>query len=224
MNLSEMNTLQQLLYYYRENAGYVFEQFTRHFLISIYGVLFAAIVAIPLGFWIARHKKLADWIIGAANVIQTIPSLALLSILMLGLGLGSDTVIATVFLYSLLPIIKNTYTGVRNVDAALLDTGKGMGMTRMQLTYLVELPLSLSVIMAGLRNALVVAIGITAIGTFSGAGGLGDIISRGVNATNGTAIILAGAIPTALMAVLADWLLGLMEKRLDPSSKVKRKR
>ena len=223
MNLSEMTTLQQLLYYYRENAGYVFEQFTRHFLISIYGVLFAAIVAIPLGFWIARHKKLADWIIGAANVIQTIPSLALLSILMLGLGLGSDTVIATVFLYSLLPIIKNTYTGVRNVDAALLDTGKGMGMTRMQLTYLVELPLSLSVIMAGLRNALVVAIGITAIGTFIGAGGLGDIISRGVNATNGTAIILAGAIPTALMAVLADWLLGLMEKRLDPSSKVKRK-
>ena len=223
MNLSEMNTLQQLLYYYRENAGYVFEQFTRHFLISIYGVLFAAIVAIPLGFWIARHKKLADWIIGAANVIQTIPSLALLSILMLGLGLGSDTVIATVFLYSLLPIIKNTYTGVRNVDAALLDTGKGMGMTRMQLTYLVELPLSLSVIMAGLRNALVVAIAITAIGTFIGAGGLGDIISRGVNATNGTAIILAGAIPTALMAVLADWLLGLMEKRLDPSSKVKRK-
>ena len=223
MNLSEMNTLQQLLYYYRENAGYVFEQFTRHFLISMYGVLFAAIVAIPLGFWIARHKKLADWIIGAANVIQTIPSLALLSILMLGLGLGSDTVIATVFLYSLLPIIKNTYTGVRNVDAALLDTGKGMGMTRMQLTYLVELPLSLSVIMAGLRNALVVAIGITAIGTFIGAGGLGDIISRGVNATNGTAIILAGAIPTALMAVLADWLLGLMEKRLDPSSKVKRK-
>ncbi|PTQ85000.1 osmoprotectant transport system permease protein [Trichococcus patagoniensis] len=224
MNLSEMNTLQQLLYYYRENAGYVFEQFTRHFLISIYGVLFAAIVAIPLGFWIARHKKLAAWIIGAANVIQTIPSLALLSILMLGLGLGSDTVIATVFLYSLLPIIKNTYTGVRNVDTALLDTGKGMGMTRMQLTYLIELPLSLSVIMAGLRNALVVAIGITAIGTFIGAGGLGDIISRGVNATNGTAIILAGAIPTALMAVLADWLLGLMEKRLDPSSKVKHNR
>ena len=224
MNLSEMNMLQQLLYYYRDNGSYVFEQFTRHFLISIYGVLFAAIVAIPLGFWIARNKKLADWIIGAANVIQTIPSLALLSILMLGLGLGSDTVIATVFLYSLLPIIKNTYTGVRNVDAALLDTGKGMGMTRMQLTYLVELPLSLSVIMAGLRNALVVAIGITAIGTFIGAGGLGDIISRGVNATNGTAIILAGAIPTALMAVLADWLLGLMEKRLDPSSKVKRNR
>ena len=108
MNLSEMNMLQQLLYYYRENGSYVFEQFTRHFLISIYGVLFAAIVAIPLGFWIARNKKLADWIIGAANVIQTIPSLALLSILMLGLGLGSDTVIATVFLYSLLPMNINT--------------------------------------------------------------------------------------------------------------------
>jgi osmoprotectant transport system permease protein len=222
MNLSDMNVLQQLLYYYRENGSYVFEQFTRHFLISIYGVLFAAIVAIPIGFWIARNKRLADWIIGIANVIQTIPSLALLSILMLALGLGSDTVIATVFLYSLLPIIKNTYTGVRNIDASLLDTGKGMGMTRMQLTYMVELPLSLSVIMAGLRNALVIAIGITAIGTFIGAGGLGDIISRGVNATNGTAIILAGAIPTALMAVIADWMLGLFEKRLDPSRKTKK--
>jgi len=222
MNLSEMNVLQQLLYYYRENGSYVFEQFTRHFLISIYGVLFAAIVAIPIGFWIARNKRLADWVIGIANVIQTIPSLALLSILMLGLGLGSDTVIATVFLYSLLPIIKNTYTGVRNVDTSLLDTGKGMGMTRLQLTYMVELPLSLSVIMAGLRNALVIAIGITAIGTFIGAGGLGDIISRGVNATNGTAIILAGAIPTALMAVIADWLLSLFEKKLDHTRKTKK--
>ena len=126
MDISQMNTFQQLMYYYTENGAYVLSQFWRHFLISIYGVLFASIVAIPLGFWIARHKKLADWVIGIANVIQTIPSLALLSIIMLGIGLGSNTVIVTVFLYSLLPIIKNTYTGVRNVDASLLDTGKGM--------------------------------------------------------------------------------------------------
>lgn len=220
MDLSQMNTLEQLFYYYRENGFYVLEQFSRHFLISIYGVLFAAILAIPLGFWIARHKKLAEWVIGVSNVLQTIPALAMLSILMLGLGLGAQTVIMSVFLYSLLPILKNTYTGVRNVDDALLDTGKGMGMTRSQLTFMIELPLSLSVIMAGIRNALVVGIGITSIGTFIGAGGLGDIITRGVNATDGTAIILAGAIPTALMAIISDLVLVYLEGRLDPSRKV----
>lgn len=216
--LTQMNMLQQLIYYVQQNTPYLWEQFVRHFLISIYGVLFAAIVAIPLGFYIARHSKLADWVVGAANVIQTIPSLAMLSILMLGFGIGVNTVIITVFLYSLLPIVKNTYAGVKNVDNALMDAGKGMGMTRWQLTYKVELPMALSVIMAGLRNALVVAIGVTAIGTFIGAGGLGDIIQRGVNASQGGAIILAGAIPTALMAVVADLVLAWLEKRLDPSS------
>lgn len=216
--LTQMNTLQQLIYYVQQNGSYLWEQFLRHFLISIYGVLFAAIVAIPIGFYIARHSKLADWVVGAANVIQTIPSLAMLSLLMLGFGIGVNTVIITVFLYSLLPIIKNTYAGVKNVDNALMDAAKGMGMTRWQLTYKVELPMALSVIMAGLRNALVVAIGVTAIGTFIGAGGLGDIIQRGVNASEGGAIILAGAIPTALMAVGADLVLAWLEKRLDPSS------
>ncbi|MBP5845578.1 ABC transporter permease subunit, partial [Lactiplantibacillus plantarum] len=108
---------------------------------------------------------LSATVIAIANVIQTIPSLAMLSIIMIGLGLGVNTVIVTVFLYALLPIIKNTYTGMQNVSASILDSGKGMGMTRWQLLRMVELPLSLSVIMAGLRNALVLAIGITAIGT-----------------------------------------------------------
>ena len=135
---------------------------------------------------------------------------------MLAMGLGPNTVIATVFVYSLLPILKNTYAGVRNVDRAVMDSAKGMGMTRWQQTYKVELPLALSVIMAGVRNALVVGIGIAAIGTFIGAGGLGDIIQRGVNATDGAAIILAGAIPIALMAVIMDVVFGLIERYLDP--------
>ncbi|MER2174510.1 MAG: ABC transporter permease [Carnobacterium sp.] len=219
--MADMNLWEQLLYYFSENGLYIWSQFFRHFLISIYGVLFAAIVGIPLGFWISRHGKLADWVIGAANVIQTIPSLAMLSILMLGLGLGVNTVISTVFLYSLLPIIKNTYAGVQSVDKNILDSGKGMGMTRWQLTYMVELPLALSIIMAGIRNAMVVGIGVTAIGTFIGAGGLGDIITRGVNVTDGGAIILAGAIPTAFMAVISDLLLGWIEKKLDPTKNKK---
>ncbi|MFC6348476.1 ABC transporter permease [Vagococcus carniphilus] len=218
--MENMSLFEQFFYYLQQNSGYVLTQFIRHFLISIYGVIFAAIVGIPIGIFISRKRKLADWVIGIANVIQTIPSLAMVSILMLGLGLGVNTVIMTVFLYSLLPIISNTYTGMRQVDSDILDAGKGMGMTKFQRLYLIELPLSVSVIMAGLRNALVVAIGITAIGSFVGAGGLGDIIIRGTNATDGTAIILVGALPTALMAIITDWLLGLVEKRLDPSSKV----
>ncbi|MFK5279277.1 ABC transporter permease, partial [Lacticaseibacillus paracasei] len=179
----------------------------------------AAIIGIPIGLAIARHRTLSSTVIGIANVIQTIPSLAMLSIIMLGLGLGVNTVIVTVFLYSLLPIIKNTYTGMQNVDKNLMDAAKGMGMTRWQSLYMVEIPLSMSVIMAGIRNALVVAIGITAIGAFVGAGGLGDIIVRGTNATNGGAIILAGALPTALMAIISDLVLGFLERRLEPKGK-----
>lgn len=216
-----MDTLKQLIDYYQTNVSYVMEEFWRHFLMSAYGVIFAAIVAIPLGVYIARKKRLAGWVIQTANIIQTIPALAMLAVLMLVMGLGTNTVVLSLFLYSLLPILKNTYTGIRNVDGALLESGKAMGMTKWQVLHLIEIPLALSVIMAGIRNALVIAIGVAAIGTFVGAGGLGDIIVRGTNATNGTAIILAGAIPTAFMAILADLLLGWVERRLNP---VKNKR
>lgn len=153
------------------------------------------------------------------NVIQTVPALAMLAVLMLVMGLGANTVILSLFLYSLLPIIRNTYTGIASIEHAYLESGKAMGMTKFQVLRMVELPLALSVIMAGLRTALVIAIGITAIGTFVGAGGLGDIIVRGSNATNGTAIILAGAIPTALMAVIADLVMAWLERALSPVRK-----
>lgn len=211
-----MDTLTDLGLYYSQNYSYVWEQFLRHFLMSAYGVLFAAIVAIPVGIVIARHARLSSWVITLTNIIQTIPALAMLAILMLIMGLGANTVVYALFLYSLLPILKNTYTGIRGVDNALIESGRGMGMTRFQLLRMVELPLALSVIMAGLRTALVIAIGIATIGTFIGAGGLGDIIIRGTNATNGTAIILAGAIPTALMAVIADVVMGWIERLLSP--------
>lgn len=214
--MAKLNLWQQFWFYLGENGNYVLAQFIRHFLISIYGVLFAAIIGIPLGILIARHRKLSGFIISLANVIQTVPSLVLLSMIMLVLGLGVNTVIATVFLYSLLPIIKNTYAGMQGIDRTILDSGKGMGMTRFQVLYLIELPMSLSVIMGGIRNALVIAIGITAIGSFVGAGGLGDIIVRGTNATNGGAIILAGALPTALMAIISDFILGILQKVLTP--------
>ncbi|EIA20855.1 Carnitine transport permease protein OpuCD [Listeria fleischmannii 1991] len=218
-----MNTLNQLIDYYATNGAYVAEAFWRHFLMSIYGVLFASIVAIPLGIYIARKRRLANWVIQIANIIQTIPALAMLAVLMLIMGLGTNTVVLSLFLYSLLPILKNTYTGIQNVDGALLESGKAMGMTKWQVLRMIELPLALSVIMAGIRNALVIAIGVAAIGTFVGAGGLGDIIVRGTNATNGTAIILAGAIPTALMAIIVDLVLGFIERSLNPVKNKKKK-
>ena len=199
-----------------ENASYVFEQFIRHFLISIYGVLFASIVAIPLGFAVARKRKLSRLTISIANVMQTIPSLAMLAILMFLIGTGPNTVVFAVFLYAILPILKNTVGGISSVTPDLVDAAKGMGMTKYQIMIKVELPLAISIIMGGIRNALVLAIGVTAVGTFIGAGGLGDIITRGITVANGSPIIIGGAIPTALMAVLADFVLGAIENKLKP--------
>ncbi|WYP28131.1 ABC transporter permease [Alkalihalobacillus sp. FSL W8-0930] len=214
-----MDIIQDLILYYSQNGGYVWTEFYRHFLMSAYGVFFAALVAIPLGILIARYSRLSGVVLTITNVIQTIPALAMLAVLMLVLGLGANTVVLALFLYSLLPILRNTYIGIKNVDRSLVESGRAMGMTRWQLLYMLELPLALSVITAGLRTALVFSIGITTIGTFIGAGGLGDIVIRGTNATDGAAIILAGAIPTALMAILADVVMGWIERILSPSSK-----
>ncbi len=216
-----METMKELWMYYMQNSEYVFELFYRHFLMSMYGVLFAAIIGVPVGILIARYSRLSKWVLSLANIIQTIPALAMLAVLMLVMGLGTNTVIVSLFLYSLLPIIKNTYTGIKGVEKPVLESGLAMGMTRFQLLYMVELPLSLSVIMAGLRTALVIAIGVATIGAFIGGGGLGNIIIRGTNVTDGAAIILAGAIPTALMAVAADYVMGLLEKWLSPVNRKK---
>lgn len=202
-----------IIQYYLDNTDIVWNQFIRHFIVSSYGVLFAAIIFIPLGFYLSRKKILSNIFISLANLIQTVPSLAMISILMILIGIGPNTVVICVFLYSILPILKNTITAVQNVDESILDVAKAMGMTPFQILYKIELPLSLSIIFGGLRNALVLAIGITAIGTFIGAGGLGDIIARGINVSHGSQIIWAGTIPTALMAVGVDYLLGKLEKR-----------
>ncbi|MBM0867432.1 osmoprotectant transport system permease protein [Staphylococcus auricularis] len=215
------NLLQQLADYYAVNFGYLWDLFIKHLLMSVYGVLFGAIVGIPVGILIARYAKLSSVIITIANIIQTVPVIAMLAMLMLVMGLGTNTVVLTVFLYALLPIIKNTYTGIVGVDENIKDAGKGMGMTRNQVLRMIELPLSLSVILGSIRIALVVAIGVVAVGSFIGAPTLGDIVIRGTNATDGTTFILAGAIPIALIAVLIDLGLRGLEKLLDPVKRTK---
>ena len=212
------NLFEQLISYYQTNSGYLFELFINHFLMSVYGVLFASIIGIPLGIIIARFGKLSGVIITLANIIQTVPVIAMLAMLMLVIGLGINTVIFTVFLYALLPIIKNTYTGIKEVDINIKDAGKGMGMTRNQVLRMIELPLSLSVIIGGIRIALVVAIGVVAVGSFIGAPSLGDVVIRGTNATDGTLFILAGALPIVVIVVLIDIVLRLIKKKLDPAT------
>lgn len=211
-----METLEQFISYVSNNSGYIWVQFYRHFLMAAYGVLFAAIISIPLGILISKYGKLSSWVLAFGSIIQTIPALGAMAVIMIVFGLGANTAIFTLMLYSILPITQNTYVGMRGVDKNIIEAGYASGMTKFQLLRMVELPLAISVIMAGLRTAIVIGIGVAAIGAFVGAGGLGAIILTGTNATDGTAIILAGAIPTALMAIGADMIMGWIERKLQP--------
>lgn len=211
-----METLQEFVNYTITNGSYIWTEFYRHFLMAVYGVLFAAIISIPLGILIAKYGKLSSWVLAIGSIIQTVPALGAMAVIMIVMGLGTNTAIVTLILYSILPITQNTYVGMKEVDSNVIEAAYASGMTRFQLLRMVELPLAISVIMAGIRTALVIGIGIVAIGAFIGAGGLGAIIVTGTNATDGTAIILAGAVPTALMAVVTDLILGWIERKLQP--------
>lgn len=176
----------------------------------------AILIGVPLGILLTRRPAWRAPVLGLANVFQTIPSLALFGFLiplpLIG-GIGATTAIVALVLYGLLPIVRNTYTGIAGVDPAVREAARGMGMTDWQLLTLVELPLGFGVILAGVRVATVVSVGTATIAAAIGAGGLGVYIFRGVAMVNDT-LILAGALPAALMALLADGLLGVAERRL----------
>jgi osmoprotectant transport system permease protein len=173
----------------------------------------AALIGLPLGVLVARRPAWRRPVLGLANVFQTIPSLALFGLLIPVFGIGAWTAITALVVYALLPIVRNTYAGIAGVDPAVREAGRGMGMTDGELMRLVELPLAAGVILAGVRIATVVSVGIATIAAAIGAGGLGVYIFRGVATVDNT-LILAGAIPAALLALLADALLGLAERRL----------
>jgi osmoprotectant transport system permease protein len=156
-------------------------------------------------------------VIGTTGVIQTIPSLALLAFMIPipGLGLGARSAIAALFLYALLPIVRNTYTGIREVDADLIESARGIGLTDQQVLRHVQLPLALPTIMAGIRTSTIISIGVATLAAFVGAGGLGDPIITGLQ-LNDTTLVMAGAVPAALLAIVVDWGLGRLEHRLSP--------
>lgn len=178
------------------------------------GILLALVVGIPLGILCTKSKTYERIILAVANMIQVVPSLALLATLMLFMGLGYQTVVVGLFLYSLLPIIRNTFVGLKEVEQSYLEAGEGMGMTKLQLLFKVKFPLSLPFMVAGLRVATVIAIGVATLAPFIGGEGLGREILSGINVRN-TYKILAGAIVAAILAVVVDYALGKLQRRLE---------
>ena len=184
-----------------------------HLLLVSIAIAIAILVSLPLGVLITRQAILRQPVLALANVLQTVPSLALFGLLIPIVGIGAVPAIVALTLYSFLPIIRNTYTGITNVDPAVREAGRGMGMTDWQLLTQVEIPLALGVILAGVRVATVIAIGIATIAAAIGAGGLGVFIFRGIAVVNNQ-LILAGAIPAAAIALTADYGIGWLERRL----------
>lgn len=189
----------------------------QHIQLTLTSVLLAVLLAVPLGIAISHNRLGERFALGTAGVVQTIPSLALLAFMIAipGLGLSVRSAIVALFLYAVLPILRNTHTGLNDVDAELLDAATGIGLTRRQILFRVQLPLATRTIMAGIRTATVISIGVATLAAFIGAGGLGEPIVTGLY-LNDTWLILSGAIPAALLALLADYLLGLVEWRLTP--------
>lgn len=188
-----------------------------HLLLVGIAIVTAILVSLPLGILITRKKALRQPILAVANVLQTIPSLALFGLLIPLVGIGVLPAIIALTLYSFLPIIRNTYTGIMGIDPAVREAGRGMGMTDWQLLTQVELPLAMGVILAGVRVATVIAVGIATIAAAIGAGGLGVFIFRGIAVVNNQ-LILAGAVPAAAIALLADYGIGWLEKRFKGRS------
>lgn len=207
-----------LIQFLQHNSSELLFRTLQHFLLAGLATLIAAAIGIPAGIFLTRKPQWSKLVLGIANVVQTIPSLALLGFLIplpfLG-GIGARSAIVALVLYGLLPIIRNTYSGISGVDPAVREAGRGMGMTDHQLLRQVELPLASSVIFAGVRIAMVLSIGVATIAAVIGAGGLGTYIFRGVSMVDNT-LILAGAVPAALLAIFTDLVLGWIEKKISP--------
>lgn len=194
----------------------ILEATLAHLELVLIAMSIAIAIGVPLGMFIVQRPALRTFFLGIASVFQTIPSLALFGFLIpipfIG-GIGRRTAIVALVLYALLPILRNTYVGLTSIDPAVLEAAEAMGMTNLQVLTRVRLPLALSIILAGIRTATVITIGVATIAAAIGAGGLGTFIFRGV-AMVSDAVILAGAVPAALLAILADLFLALVERRL----------
>lgn len=202
-----MHEQQQSLWSFMlQQSDKLLEQTLAHIGLTFISLFLSIIISVPAGIWISRQKQWSGAVLGIAGILQTIPSIALLGFMIPLLGIGAKPAIVALMLYAFLPIIRNTYTGINGVNAAVTDAAKGMGMTRSQILYKVELPLAMPVILAGIRTATVINVGVATLAAYIAAGGLGEFIFGGI-ALNNTNMILAGAIPAALLAIILDFLL-----------------
>lgn len=195
------------------NQAELLEQTLEHMALTFIALAIAALIGIPLAVSCTRFRRLAKPVLGVVGVIQTIPSIAMLGFMLPLLGIGAVPAIVALFLYALLPIVRNTYAGIEEVDAAVVESARGMGMTAKQVLTKVELPLAVPVIFAGIRTATVINVGVATLCALIGAGGLGEFIFRGIALNNGI-MIMAGALPAAVLALAFDGLLGLVEKHI----------
>lgn len=216
-----MNT--NLWTYIFDNLDLIWARTLEHVELTLIALGIAAALGITLGLLISRYKKLAGPILTVVNIVQTIPSLALLGLFIPLFGIGTLTAIVALFLYALLPIVRNTYTGISEVDPAIIDASRGMGLTSNQILWRIELPLSLPTIFAGLKTAAVITVGVATLSALIAAGGLGDFIFRGISLNN-SAMILTGALPAAVLALLFDGALSLLEKASHQLQKASGKR
>lgn len=198
-----------------ENFPQLLLRISEHLFVSMSALVLGIIVAVPLGLLISRNKKISNLVIGVSSVLQTIPSLALLAMMVPIFGVGKFPAIIALFIYSLLPILRNTVLGINSVNENVVDAAKGMGLTLFQLTFRVQVPLSIGVIMSGIRLSAIYVIAWTSLASYIGAGGLGDFIFNGL-ANYDFAFIILGTIPITLMALSIDGLLGLLEAKLVP--------
>jgi osmoprotectant transport system permease protein len=203
--------------FFVEHRAEILEATLSHLGLVVVAMLIAVAIGVPLGMLIVQRTTLRNLVLGTASIFQTVPSLALFGFLIpipfIG-GIGRRTAIFALVLYALLPILRNTYVGLTSIDPAVLQAAEAMGMTNAQILWRVRFPLALTFILAGIRTATIITIGVATIAAAIGAGGLGTFIFRGV-AMVSDAVILAGAIPAALLAILADILLGWLERRLE---------
>ncbi len=205
--------------FFAEHRAEILAATLDHLTLVVIAMAIAILIGVPLGMFIVHRPALRTIALGIASIFQTIPSLALFGFLIpipfIG-GIGKRTAIVALVLYALLPILRNTYVGLTGIDPAVVEAAEAMGMTRAQILFRVRFPLALAIILAGIRTATIITIGVATIAAAIDAGGLGIFIFRGV-ALVSDALILAGAIPAALLAILADLLLGLLERRLRVS-------
>ncbi|KFI02920.1 glycine betaine/carnitine/choline/choline sulfate ABC transporter permease OpuCB [Bacillus spizizenii] len=207
--------MNQMMTFLQTNGGELLYKTGEHLYISLIAVVLGIIVAVPLGVALTRMKKGAGAIIGVVNIVQTLPSLAILAFFIPLLGVGKVPAIVALFFYSVLPILRNTYTGIKGVNKNLLESGKGIGMTGWEQIRFVEIPLAIPIIMAGIRTSTIYLIGWATLASFIGGGGLGDYIFIGLNLYQ-PEYIIGGAVPVTILAIIIDYVLAVTERKVTP--------